>query len=83
MKKTYIKIMCGALLTLGFTACSTDLLDNSQHGVLDQQTYYNTDQDAKEATTAIYGEITATTGFMNLETLRGLVNNLLADNSWW
>ena len=82
MKKTYIKIMCGALLTLGFTACSTDLLDNSQHGVLDQQTYYNTDQDAKEATTAIYGEITATTGFMNLETLRGLVNNLLADDSW-
>lgn len=82
MKKSYIKIMCGALLTFGLTACSTDLLDNPQHGVLNQENYYKSDQDAMEATTAIYGEITNASSLYNLETLRGLVNNLLADDTW-
>lgn len=83
MKKTYIKIiMCGALLTLGLSSCSTDLLDNQQHGVLDQENYYKTDQDAMEATTAIYGEITNASALFNLEMLRMLVNNLLADDTW-
>ena len=53
MKKKYIFTGLLGLLTLGMTSCM-DQLEIDQHGVLDYNTYYQTDEDAEAAITAVY-----------------------------
>ena len=76
MKTKYLSILaCVCMLALGFTSCEKQL-DIEQHGVLDYSTFYQTDEEAEQAATAIY------------EQLRGAVYNYtmilnsLGDDFW-
>ena len=68
MKKIIIPV---ALLSAGmmFTSCSEDLLDQEQKGVAPVESFYNTDEDAQSARTAMYakftGEMAGTEGIWN------------------
>lgn len=76
MKTKYLSILaCVCMLALGFTSCEKQL-DIEQHGVLDYSTFYQTDEEAEQAATAIY------------EQLRGavfnytMILNSLGDDFW-
>ena len=68
MKKIIFPV---ALLSAGmmFTSCSEDLLDQEQKGVAPVESFYNTDEDAQSARTAMYakftGEMAGTEGIWN------------------
>lgn len=64
------------ILSSAVLGSCTDELDIQQHGVLDQSTYYKTDDDANEVLTAMYTEIG------NLEFAYYTVKNLLSDDYW-
>ena len=67
--------MAGAIALLGTTACN-DLLDIEQHGVLNYDTYYQTDEEAETAATAMYVNI------RSMEYYKLLCINLLSDDFW-
>lgn len=75
----YSILMAGAAMTLGLGACS-DQLDIDQHGTLTTETYYNTDQDAREATTAIY--VTMNSGMGAFEAYPTFIKILLSNDVW-
>jgi hypothetical protein len=68
MKKIIFSV---ALLSAGmmFTSCSEDLLDQEKKGVIPVEAFYQTDEDAESARTAMYakytGEIAGTEGIWN------------------
>ena len=74
MKSRYLPLILIAVATL-FTACE-DRLDIAQHGVLNYETYYNTDEEAETAATAIYLEMRG----MDYNYRMG--KNLLSDDFW-
>lgn len=73
--KKILSIIAGAALILGSSSCS-GLLDIDQHGVLNYDTYYNTDEEAETAVTSIYGTL------RGLEYNIKLLKNLLSDEFW-
>lgn len=75
MKTKHIFWFCASLMALGTTSCE-DKLNISQHGVLNYETYYNTDEEAETATTAIYLEM------RNLEYNYQMGKNCLGDDFW-
>lgn len=50
-KKIYIGILSATLL---MTGCDVDLLNIPQEGVISEENFYKTDEDADEAITAVY-----------------------------
>ena len=56
MKKNIIFGIAGALALFSFTACNPDLLDIPQKGVIAYEDFYQTDDDAQSALTALYAE---------------------------
>ena len=57
MKSKFIySLVCAAMLTAGISSCE-DRLDIQEHGVLDYNTFYQNDDEAVEAVTAIYIQI--------------------------
>ncbi|MCQ2216028.1 MAG: RagB/SusD family nutrient uptake outer membrane protein [Bacteroidales bacterium] len=70
MKLNKISMFAAGLCCMGLTMGCADELEIAQHGVLNYETYYQTDDDAQAATAAIYLE------------MRGLAYNyLIAKNS--
>lgn len=53
MKLNKISLILAGTLAIGMTSC-TDELEIDQHGVLNYDTFYQTDEDAQAATAAIY-----------------------------
>lgn len=53
MKRSLIYTLMAGAMAMGFSGC-TDELEISQHGVLNYETYYQTDEDAQAAAAAIY-----------------------------
>lgn len=74
MKTRYISLFCAGMMMLG-TSCE-DKLDIAQHGVLNYDTYYQTDEDAQGAATAIYLEMRGLTYNYTLG------KNCLGDDFW-
>jgi len=74
MKKIYEYALIGAI-AIGLASCE-DKLDIKQHGVLNYETYYQTDEEAESAATAMYLQ------------MRGLAynfylgKNMLTDDFW-
>lgn len=56
MKKNIIWGITGAIALLSFVSCDQKLLDIPQKGVVAYETFYQTDEDAKSALTAVYAE---------------------------
>ena len=56
MKTNYILLTIAGMMGLGFTSCE-DELDIAQHGVLNYETFYQTDEEAENASAAIYLQI--------------------------
>ena len=73
MMKHISNIVGCAILGICLTACN-DQLDIEQHGVLNSDTYYKTDEDAAEVLTAVYNDIAA------MELMYFDVKNLLSDD---
>ena len=74
MKKNKF-LAIAVLIALGFSSCS-DNLDIQQHGVLNKDSYYKTDEDAKEVLTAVYKDIAG------LELNSIFIKNMLSDDIW-
>ena len=75
MKKTIAYILAGALFVNASLSCNK-LLDIEQHGSLNYDTYYKTDDEAETATA--YTMLTV----RNLESDYFLTKNMLSDNFW-
>ena len=75
MKKTFAYILAGVLLMGTILSCNKQL-DIEQHGSLNYDTYYNTDEEAETATA--YTMLT----LRNLESTLFLTKNLLSDDFW-
>lgn len=73
MKAKYITL--GLVAALGLSACS-DLLNVEQHGVLDNATYYQTDQEAVSGLVQIYNSV------KGMEYNYGLGKSVLTDDFW-
>ena len=56
MKKNIIFGIAGALALFSFTACNPELLDIPQKGVIAYEDFYQTDEDAQGALTAVYDQ---------------------------
>ena len=56
MKKTIILGIIGATALFSFIACNQKLLDIQQKGVIAYEDFYQTDEDAQSALTAVYDE---------------------------
>lgn len=56
MKKNIIFGIAGALALFSFTACNPELLNIPQKGVIAYEDFYQTDEDAQSALTALYAE---------------------------
>jgi len=74
MKTEYLSLIA-ATTVLSFASCNK-LLDIPQHGVLNYETYYQTDEEAETATSAIYLNV------RGLEYNYYLGKNLLSDDFW-
>ena len=75
MKSKYLSLLLGGALLFGATSCE-DRLDIPQKGVLDYDSYYQTDAQVTEANTALY---------IQLKGLFGnyfFLKNLLSDDIW-
>lgn len=75
MKRNIIYAVLAGAMTFGLTNC-TDELEIDQHGVLNYDTYYQTDEDAQAATTAIYLQM------RSLAYNYLLAKNCLTDDFW-
>ena len=75
MKKTFTYILAGTLL-LGTSLSCSNKLDIDQHGSLNYDTYYQTDDEAETATA--YTMLT----LRNLESTIFLTKNMLSDDFW-
>lgn len=75
MRKVNTILSILSALTVMLCSCS-DLLDISQHGVLNDDNFYKTDSDAEAAVAAIYGQIPA------LEMPYVFINGYLSDEYW-
>lgn len=75
MKSKYLSLLLGGVMLLGATSCE-DRLDIPQKGVLDFDSYYQNDTQAKEANMALYIQMKGLFG--NYFFLK----NLLADDLW-
>ena len=69
MKKNIILGFSAALALFSVTSCNQDLLNIQQKGVIAYEDFYQTDDDAKSALTAVYAE------FINTFNNSGGVNN--------
>ncbi|MDR0973079.1 MAG: RagB/SusD family nutrient uptake outer membrane protein [Prevotellaceae bacterium] len=74
MKAKTIITICAGVITL-FTACD-DSLNIPQHGVLNYETYYQTDEQAETASTALYIQL------RGLEYNYMVGKNMLGDDFW-
>lgn len=75
MGKFKIKMLTMLLVTLGFCSCN-DLLDIPKHGSMDFDTYYETDEDARQAVASIYLKL------RDMEFHYKLMKNLFSDDFW-
>jgi len=73
--KYIVSLAAAGLFTLGLTSCE-DTLDIAQHGVLNYETYYQTDEEAETAVTAIYIQINSSK--FNLH----MITNAMGDDFW-
>jgi hypothetical protein len=74
--KKYIFVAMACLMAFGISSCS-DNLDIQQHGVLNKESYYKTDDDANEVLTAVYKDIAG------LELYSIYIKNILSDDIWY
>ena len=76
MKAKYIySLACAALLTMGMTSCE-DKLDIPEKGVLDYNTYYQTDEDAESAIAAAYIQVNSSKYNFHM------ILNAMGDDFW-
>lgn len=68
------KIILAALACLSVVSCS-DMLEIEQKGVVKEETYYSTDEDALSAITVVYSTLNAGNWFMD-----NSVRNVLSDD---
>ena len=68
------KIILAALACLSVVSCS-DMLEIEQKGVVKEETYYSTDEDALSAITVVYSTLSASNWFMD-----NSVRNVLSDD---
>ncbi len=68
------KIILAALACLSVVSCS-DMLEIEQKGVVKEETYYSTDEDALSAFTVVYSTLNASNWFMD-----NSVRNVLSDD---
>lgn len=82
--KTMLKIIGLLALIASFLTGCNDELDLDQHGVLNLNTYYKTDQDAEEALTAVYFTFAqhSPVNLVNPEMSILYTKNLLSDDIW-
>lgn len=80
MKKLFAIISAAALILGGSASCSK-LLDIQQHGVLDGNNFYKTDEDASSAITAVYAEFEDNL-FKRFELSYNWLNSYLSDEFW-
>ena len=81
MKKA-ITIITAAALILGSAASCSKLLDIPQHGVLNTENYYQTDEDALSAVAAIYAEFEDVFILKEFELGYNYINSYLSDEFW-
>lgn len=81
MKKA-ITIITAAALILGSAASCSKLLDIPQHGVLNTENYYKTDEDALSAVAAIYAEFEDVFILKEFELGYNWINSYLSDEFW-
>jgi hypothetical protein len=81
MKKA-ITIITAAALILGSVASCSKLLDIPQHGVLNTENYYKTDEDALSAVAAIYAEFEDVLILKEFELGYNYINSYLSDEFW-
>ncbi len=75
MKSKYLYLLLGGALALSTTSCE-DKLDIPQKGVLDFETYYQTDEQAQTAADALYVQLKGT--YYNWSMLK----NCMSDDIW-
>ncbi len=76
MKSKFIySLVCAAMLTAGVSSCE-DRLDIQEHGVLDYNTFYQNDDEAVEAVTAIYIQINSSKYNFHM------ILNAMGDDFW-
>jgi len=75
MKTKYLFLAIAGMMGFGMTSCE-DQLDIAQHGVLNYETFYQTDEEAENAATAIYLQINSSK--YNLH----MCINALGDDFW-
>ena len=80
MKKTFILVSFLALAGLSI-GCSSQL-DVPHNGVLDESSYYKSDEDAAAAIAAAYQDITAGSGEYTFEHVYKSLNGYLGDEYW-
>ena len=78
MKKNIILIVC---TVFSLISCNS-LLDIPQHGVLDENNFYQTDEDAASAVAAAYADLGGSFSFYNLEFTFTTLNGYLGDEYW-
>ena len=81
MKKIFATIAAASLFLGSVTSCSK-LLDIPQHGVLNTDNFYQTDEDALSAVTAIYAEFEDLFIFKEFEMSYNWLNSYLSDEFW-
>ncbi len=75
MKTKYILISMLTMLSMAFISCE-DMLDIEQHGTASFETFYQTDEEADEAITAVYAN------FATIHFNYFFLKNLLSDDYW-
>ncbi len=81
MKKIFATIAAASLFLGSVTSCSK-MLDIPQHGVLNTDNFYQTDEDALSAVTAIYAEFEDLFIFKEFEMSYNWLNSYLSDEFW-
>ncbi len=81
MKKT-ITMIATVAVVLGIVSSCSKMLDIPQHGVLDTENFYKTDEDALSAVAAIYGEFEDVFIIKEFELGYNWLNSYLSDEFW-
>ena len=81
MKQIFATIAAASLFLGSVTSCSK-MLDIPQHGVLNTDNFYQTDEDALSAVTAIYAEFEDLFIFKEFEMSYNWLNSYLSDEFW-
>lgn len=76
MKTKYITLICVSLFSLFSTISCEDSLNIDQHGKASFSTYYQTDEEAEEAITAVYAK------FAGIYYNYYFLKNMLSDDFW-